>query len=393
MSSGRPVFLVALSLPLGAVGCEQLIGANFDDAERRPDAVASSCDPIKPPVRPDIQGAGEGTSFGLVVVETNYNEDETDGGVPEHLITGYDVDDNCANQGDPPPCLPAPWTGGVPTDGVRGQDNAVGKVLFEQARFLGIKALTSELMNARLEAGDHAPLALFRISDWGGLSDDEQVTVDWYPTAKPSVGGNTPRFDGTDQWPVLESSLVGTAGPGDGHPDVMSLPPSRFRDENAYVNKFELVARFDVAPVVFANFPLDSRQIVLTGKLNRDPASQKWELTDGLVSGRSPADLLVEMLPVGAFETTAVPLCPDNANWDAVKHLVCSVADSTLPGQPEPDGVCGATTFAIGITARESTFGPAIPDPERTSPCPPELNPADDTCQDPAENPVVFADE
>ncbi len=383
--------LAPLAFVPGTLGCQQIIGIDFDDAEPRPEATA--CERTLPPERPDVVGAGGDVSFAVVVASLDMSEDETADGTPQHLVSGFDIDENCANRGETPICQPQSWTSGDPTDGAGGEDNAVGKLLFDQVKFLGAKALTSELLNARLTEGTHAPLGVIRVSDYGGLADDDQVTVDWYSAHQPEVVGLMPKFDGTDRWPIFQGAVDGTATPEMGDPDVLDFPPARERDANAYVSRFRLVARMGQATISFSNFYFQAFGVVLSGNLERDTVTLQWKMTDAVISGRSRADTLVEMLPVGAFETAGVTLCPGNPNYEPVKQLVCSVADTVLDDQVEPAGQCGATSFAMKFDAVATTLGPVLPDAPRSQPCPPDQDPADDSCRFPSENPIVFGDD
>lgn len=386
--STAPAALLGFIVP--CVGCQKLIGADFEEVEARPAPI--ECARTLPAEPPTVVEAGGGVSFAVVPSSIEMSEDATEDGTPEYQLSGFDIDDNCSAQ-EAPICLPYAWTGGVPSDGLGGEDNAVGKVLFEQERFLGAKAFTSELLSVRLTQGVHAPLGVIRVSDYVGLVDDDQVTVDWYVGHLPEVGGLLPAFDGTERWPIVESSVNGTATSEMGDPDVTDFPPAVTRDVNAYVSRFRLVARFDNLSISFANFNFPAQDVVLTGTIERDAATQDWTIVDALITGRSRADTLVEMLPVGAFETAGVSLCPGDANYDAVKQMVCSVADTVLEDQVEPTGTCGATSFGMRFETVAATLGPVFPDRVRPEPCPPDRDPADDTCRTSVADPIVLPPE
>ena len=353
-------------------GCEQVIGAEFDDAEplSGTSSDAGGCELAHPPVPPDIADVGGDIGFTVVIHHVDYGEEPNADGTPGYFGIGFDLDDRCTNRGDEPECVPPSWTGGDPTDGPRGQDNGTGRLLVAQETLFGLKVLTSRLLNEQVAEGAYAPLGVLRISGYGGFARDDAVTVDWFvpvPTASDPGGAYVPLLDGTDSWPIAASSVVG------GETAV-----SVYRDEGAYVEQFSVVARFPRLLIPFANINFEVVDVVLTGELTRETG--QWRLRNGVVGGKSSSKTLLKIIPEAAFVAFGVSLCTDSANYPEVKQFVCLASDIPFGDAPPADGICDGTSFGVAFETVGASVGPIAPDPVPPDLCTPDTNPANDEC-------------
>ncbi len=366
---------VVLVLVLG--GCEQLIGADFDEA-RPSREVESTCESAAPTEAPDISNAGGDVELTLVIHRVDFGDGANKMGVRDPTSKGFDLDSTCtAGDGDPPRCLPPAWTDGNPLDGQRGEDNGVGLLLASQEKLFGLHLISSELLNTRLEQGLDAPIGIMRVRGYSGLADDDQVDVDWYvPLAANPEGmsGFDPLFDGTDEWPVRADRVTGDFSATGEPPDAV------LRDTNAYVSKFRLVARFGETPMPLANIYFEVRSFVLAVDLLRDQVTRRWGGSNGTLAAVASADAILGLVPQAAFFSSGVGVCTTDQNYALIKKFVCQVADMRVDSDgPECDG----TSLGLSFEAAPVIVGPLLP-PSTIAPfCAPGSDPVEDTCSAP----------
>lgn len=381
--------------------CAKIIGADFDSARLAPsrstDASsehplgpeASTCNPLKPLERPpNFAPATDGVDFTVVVNTIDFGDSAPDGGTPGYFTTGYDLDGLCTRAEGPAPCVPQPWIGGFHEDGPRGQDDAVALLMLNQMTNFRVQAIGSSVVNDGVHAGRNAPIAVIRVRKFGGLGEDDHVEVDWFATAALGRGGDggtsvatdaavVPRFDATDHWPVLSSSLV---DPSVSNPsDMVSV----YRDPNAFVTLNTLVAHLPRVSIPLSDVYFDVTDVTLTGTLRR--VSSVWRLDDVVMSGWTPTNSLLGVVPQIAYVLFGISFCTDNlANYPKVKRFLCESADlPTKLGDP-PSSVCTVTSAGARMTTSPANLGPVVDPPPKPSPCLPATDPANDTCDIPA---------
>jgi hypothetical protein len=367
--------VVALAA-LAIAACETLIGAEFDDVRRRSQS-AAACDAAVPPDPPDVQQTPGNQEILALITTVDYGEVP---GTKGYETIGYDLDGVCTNRGDDPVCMPPAWTGGDPTDGPQGQDNAIGKILSLQEEVFGIQAITSADESALMQQGKRAPFALLRITGFTGFSDDEKVRVEWYYSLpfERSAGATPPKLDGTDAWPVAAFVDEADAGVGDA---ATTAPPTVAVDDNAYVTESVLVARFPTLRTPLASVYFDVRDVVLTGRLVPDPATSSRRLAEGIVAGHTRRDHMLVVVPRVTYSVFKVPLCTDNANYLEVRKYVCSAADMPLGGVLRPDKVCDGASFAVAFQTHKAQIGQTFEVPPPVQFCPPGTESDTDTCE------------
>jgi hypothetical protein len=367
---------VALSAAvLLALACESLIGAEFDDVHRRQAAIdagsdAPPCDPLTPPGPPSVQGTPGDVQLTNIIGTVDYGDDPP----KAYLEIGYDLDGRCTNRGDPPECVPEAWSGGDPTDGSRGQDNGVGKLLAIQMELFGFAPTTSVEESAEIKKGKRAPFGLLRISGFSGFSEDEKVRVEWYSALRfdAGQGAPTPKLDGSDAWPV--AAFV--SGPGDGGSPEATVVV----DDDAYVTHATLVARFPALRVPLANVWFDVIDVVLTAKLTPEPGGGYRTLTAGVVAGRTRIDELLRVVPYITQSLLGGELCTDNPNYLVAKRFICSAADIPFGASALPSGICDGISFGLHFEGTAVVLGPTINVPPLPASCEPSQDPANDSC-------------
>lgn len=373
--------LRALSLLLICLGCETLIGADFDDAKRRPAASvdggadaaeeAGSCDNARPPKPPDVTGAGGDTRFSVVLHELYFGEGKDAQNKPDYFNVGFDIDGVCAGHGQAPKCS-ADFAGADPTDGPHGEDNGVGRMLFEQDSAFGTKVVSGEFVSKSIRDGAYAPLGFIEVNGYNSFSEDDEIEVTWSVALATQVtpsGGFVPKLDGSDPWPLADAVQIGgTAG-----------NPIQYKSTRAYANKRRLVAYFEEAIVPLANVYFQAKKLILTGDLDYDPIDQIWSLSDGLVAGYSESDELLAIIPQITTQFLGVPLCTDNSSYSSTKAFICRNADHAT-GALEPGKPCDASSFAIRFESVNAVAGEVGMFPPPKAKCPAATDPSTDSC-------------
>lgn len=354
---------------------------------------ANACDSFTPPLRPAADPGGNDEEIVLALRALNFGEEMlTDG-----PLTGYDLDERCTCHGDESSCeVSDAVTIDGECDGPRGQDN-------NMARVIKLLSATSDISSAQItqDLEDGGWSLIFRIRDYNGLPNDDQVEVfvlnprsvqidPCYPG--PGPDGPT-RWDGTDLWPILDSSLTpggnggggmgGAGGAGMCPPDSDDprLEDAKFVDVNAYVADGVLVTNLPTVELfVFGNtvqFPMRITAGFITGRLSHD--GSLWQLTDGQLAGRVAEENVFGLL--SGMRLDDQPLCTNDGGYDVLAGLLCAHMD-IHEGAAGPTTPCNALSMGASIRATQaaigSIVGPAIPTPG----CTPETDPTTDSCSD-----------
>ena len=185
-----------------------------------------------------------------------------------------------------------------------------------------------------------------------------------------------PRFDSSDRWPVLSTSVVdpSVANPGD--------RVSTYRDSHAFVTKTTLVAHFSRVSIPLSNVYFDVVGVTLTAALRR--VGGVWILNDVVLSGASATNSLLGVVPHIGYLLFGISFCTDNkANYPKVKRFLCESAD--LPAAlGDPSSACTVTSQGAHIETSAANLGPIVAPPPIPTPCPPETDPRNDSCDIPA---------
>ena len=123
---------------LPAIGCQTIIGAEFDSAKLAPSKPA--CELATPPVRPDdLPRATDSVDFTVVIDQLEFGDEAPDAG-PVRPV-GYDLDGLCTGEDGPPSCKPYPWLHSDHRDGPDGRDDAIGDLFIAQKRVFGLSLI------------------------------------------------------------------------------------------------------------------------------------------------------------------------------------------------------------------------------------------------------------
>jgi hypothetical protein len=346
---------------MSLIACEEVIDTDFGAQTK------AQCAPTMPPDPPSIKNVGGANSLVVAVSQVDLGEtDDPVTGEPRWRNIGFNLDRLCVSQWDSPACLPPAWTGTRTPDGNNGIDNAIGSMLHDQQAVFGIKAFTSDYVTQSIDRGSHAPMALFRITDYGGYSEDDQVRVEWFT---PVALGTSPKWDGSDVFDVSDES----ADQADGSPDV-----ARFVDAHAYVAGYRLVAHFDMGPRLnLVNVPFRVTDALLVGEIN-------MQLDKGLkkatIAGHIDVHEMFTEMPAltKTFVGDLGVVCMDTPTYDKTKGWYCGHADALSGGV-----ACNLLSFGVAIDTHEVKIGNVVAAPKHLGLCPAATDPAADSCDTP----------
>lgn len=301
--------------------------------------VGAACQSDAYPAPPSIGDTNTRIEFYSAIRSVNFED------AGANLPVGIDLDRRCTcdptGYDEGPSCLP-PDGLDVVCDLGNGRDNAFYQIvqLASVAFQLDFEAAFSE------SANNGSATLLFRVQDYNGLPDDPDVKLSLF-----SASGRTdpPTWDGTDTWPISETSLVegGT-----------TVDEPRYVDEAAYVVGGKLVSGLNASVITFAGsngrIELELLGAGLIADIVDGPLG--YELRNGVFTG-----LITEE---GLFRTVAsyrdamgAGFCSADQSFQFGARFFCDARDATIVQSPGPTTQCDALTFAMGFNA-EATQGP-----------------------------------
>lgn len=242
-------------------------------------------------------------------------------------------------------------------------------------------------------AEDGSGTLLIRVRNYNGKPNDDSVTVSLHPSGglndDPCNAENAkPHWDGTDSWPIDTSSLEPLQGTGGGPTGAGTCGGGAtgydyddpvYVDTSAYVTGSTLVAALPLELVLGdagASSSVTIKQGFLAGHL--ETQSNGWHLVDATLAGRWPvADLFATL---GSLTIQGAPLRTDNLVFGQVKQTICSYLDITAELAP-PTSPCDAMSMGMLFSAQQAKLGLVVPSVEPPSWCPPETDPAGQTCE------------
>jgi hypothetical protein len=393
---------LAIACAIFPLGCRQLLSSdsyqfNAGDGSSSPDTDtgvqeggsgetgddgAPGCKLARPLERKFANEVG-GTNE-LVFVTRNMDVGETTGndGIPRYLELGYDLDNHCGADrrcNNPLDMHPEGRAG------INGIDDALGRMIANILPTFGTPIVSSDLVNQETAAGQLAPAALFRIRSYDGLQDDNHVDVDWYfpvltnadDDGGPTVDAGAAKWDGSDVWTVEPSTFVQSASPDGKSPGGATLERT---STEAYVTSYHLIAKFpEGIPFRFWLFGAPLYAPVVTADLYPNTITKKFELRNGLITGRSAMRDVLALIPV---MTQALPsmmaLCIDSPLYPTISDFICTYPDLSSTNAAGSD--CDMMSVALGFDTVAAKKGGVVVVTPPSPLCPPNLDPANQPC-------------
>jgi hypothetical protein len=367
----------------------------------------STCVSVQPPTDPPTADPGPNDVEFVVAVRTiDFGEPlETETGTSDWRPLGYDLDKQCTFGGIGNSCSATPRNDFEDNtdDFEGGRDNALGKLIGGVARF--IKGFGTPSYNERIANGQTS--LLFRVSGYNGQPNDDQVELTVFTTDHlNALGGRSiPEWDGTDMWPIADSSLNGG-----------EFNDPKYRDTRAFVKNGVIVGSLQVdlrlsigiTPTVLVEQVLSFVQAFFTAEVKQvdvavggdggaveggtaDGGTKKlWVFEKGNIAGRWKVNDLLHQLdqyPDPLVTTFQQPLCYNSGSYETFRDMVCSFVDihsSLLP----PTAPCDALSVGIGFEAVEAKLGQIFSLQPIRPRCPAQFSPAIDDCSKPYVKPT-----
>lgn len=331
------------------------------------EAEAAACDPcaeqglVRPPCAPT--GSDPATELDPIVYAVHTLRVGLSPKKPDDWRTiGLDMDCLLTGVGGTPSmCVGSGSSAAVLEDGLLGRDNSFGRNVGGMIRLLSqVGALPydlEEIWNYYFSTGRQG--MLFEVRHYSGEADDPRVWLALYASAGTrdpiTHAAVTPKWDGTDEWSILQTSLA----PGN---------QPLFVDDSAYVSGNVLVAHMpEGLPLTFTAdgslFEMALARSVLALELSAD----RQRVTLGTVNGtwyRTQA-----LAAVDAYMAQA-GLCSDNPIYVQGKKVIENAADIRADLQAAPQLPCNAVSVGIELSADRATLGQAeAPPPPKPSQC------------------------
>ena len=331
----------------------------------------AGCPLAQPPSPPTGAAPGGDTEVVVAVRQVDFG-DQTDAIGPTWQRIGYDLDKLCTCTGDTAGSCKGPKK--TLCDGYEGRDNALGEFLYQIRNVFKITEASSEQLSQKIETGTNT--ILIKISGYNGTPDDAAVEVTWYASADFDMTNPTPpKWDGTDTWSVLSTSLQPQAGADGGEEYDVAHP--KYVDKLAYVTQGTLTASLPAGSFALAtDQSIDFTAAFLTAKLVKKGSSYSME--EGVLAGITSVGQVLGALSSTKDPVTKKPLCTDNLLYGGVKNLVCGFPDMSVLGSPSKP--CDHFSLGLKMRGEPAKLGPVTVNQLDPSPCAPGTHPKDDSC-------------
>ena len=278
---------------------------------------------------------------------------------------GFDLDgvctgvESCTGDDTPPSCKPT--VPQISTDGYHCRDNTFGRLEYAASLIPELTktyGLSDDAFNCALCVGAYN--YLFRISDYNGEPNDDQVRVDLYPSpgldkplpwdCRDPSWKDHPCFTPDEKFQVTPDSM---ADPKPG-PDLSN---AKVFDDKAFVRDGYVIVKFPDETLVWfpgfkalvVAFPLHMQKGLVAGKLTRD-ADGVWRITDGTIGGRiRGGDLVTSFRNLG--------LCDKDVNYSVMVDFVNKNLDVLADGRNDPNATCDSMSAGLAFKAQQVIAG------------------------------------
>jgi hypothetical protein len=411
----RRSLVVVAALVVPALACQLLVGIDDHDFTV-PSVEAAAFDAKQPPTQcvlgaappgpPPPSSGGEKREYRFAMRSADVRGKSADG-----VVVGFDLDGVCtcdARDQVPhgpdggvaggsvscaPPASPV-VKGGCDDDG--GIDDALSHALEQidglATAFPGMKSVIESLngsIGAEIGCGRHT--LLFKLVDYNGLANDENVSVVAYQgsgirvsheggievdagvACTPDEAGRPfgAKFDGQDEWATQD---LGKALKGyvkdfrivlDGRTGVLGGPTSLaflFGTEVIDVGTPIIVGR--LIPVDADGNPLsvDSSGTIIRQDGGAPPS---FRIAEGILTGRASAKAILVALGSSRFGSGKPPraVCTQPDVYALLKDVICKSLDTSEDSQSDFLGTpCDALSIAIQFEAEPAKVGAVIPE-------------------------------
>jgi hypothetical protein len=404
MSSARRAGLIALAALVAApAACRQITGVSdlaFEDAGAGGSSSGSDggsggdagplCQSVTYPDPVDASDdPSDAQAFTVAIRSIDLGEDAT-----ADNPVGLNIDKLCTCLGDGASCKSPSYANEDHCDDQGGVDNAAATLFSALSTALPADKFGSAYFSSKAEQGSWT--LLLRVTGYNGQLDDARVTVAIYapaglqsssksgssdpssdpcqtdPDAGPAVQ-TIPCWNGYDVWRVSDSSVGST----------QSIDEPLYVDANAYVSTGFLVASMSELSLAMGGEMTFWGMKVVSGTLVGALQSPQvdglgFRIVNGTISARWRLSDVFQTL--STFSAEGQNLCKDDEPiYSLFKERVCASTDisSKLGGVTLE---CDSLSFGMRMQTFPVKLGDIAPIMLPLTTCPPEFDPATDTC-------------
>jgi hypothetical protein len=369
-----------LAATAAAVACHSIVGIEDSPAaasagsggdasvDPTPDA---GCKLAQPPTAPVGADSGGSIEFAVAVREVDLG-DRAGASGPSWPTVGYDLDKLCTCAEETLGSCKAPNK--VVCDGEQGRDNALGYFLFQVHDVFKVQDFGSDVISTGIEGGNNT--ILIRVRGYNGAPNDAKVEVSWFASADfDKTNSAPPKWDGSDEWAVISSSLNPAPAPDGGV--TYSVDDAKYIDKSAFVTNSTLVVSLPEGTLALSSKKaITFAAAIFTAKVTQ--VGGAWNLDDGVLAGITKVSDVLGLLPLLDDPITNQPICTDNLAYAGAKALICDSPDMSIIGTPAK--TCDYVSLGVGVRATPAKLGPASIISPPTSPCAAGKDPANDSC-------------
>ncbi|MDI3291552.1 hypothetical protein [Polyangium sp. 15x6] len=351
-----------LTAVFAATSLALLGGCGSDAVEEKPPAPPPE-DPVGllPPEEPAGLAACEGAGKVMAMSELFLGDVDRDG-TPNTKdgwkAFGYDLDGRASTKESVGLCKPR--AGGSPAvvypDGTDGRDNSFGKNILPTILTLSMDLSTQA--NEAITNGEFT--IMLDMSSLGTSADCNSLPAKLYGGADL---GAAPKWDGTDQWPLIPELLNDPADPA----SAKILFPKSYVVKNTWVSGTKGTVKLSLSISGFT-IALDINSAVITVDLDADRNGG----TNGTIAGVLETEALISEISkvAAAFDESFCD--PTSPTLQSILNLIRQASDIMKDGTQNPGAECDGISIGLGFNAKAVQLGPvAMPGEPPPDPCAP----------------------
>ena len=267
---------------------------------------------------------------------------------------GFNLDGKVSSESSKDLCKPREGANpaNIYQDGDGGIDNSFGRNILPVIRAAAPDAESS--VNESIVEGSFT--LLLHVDQLGPDSEYNPLSAKLYGG---SDLGAPPKFDGTDEWPVIAELL-------ENKDDITSSKvkfPNSYLVENVWVSGTNADINLSLNVSGFS-LNLTIGNAVIAMKLSPDHKSA----TEGTIAGVLETDVLTSELRkvVAAFDES---FCEENATVDSILTQVEQASDIMKNGTQDPNAVCDGISIGLGFEMKEVKLGKVAEPATFEDPC------------------------
>ncbi|NUQ77482.1 MAG: hypothetical protein HUU21_28425, partial [Polyangiaceae bacterium] len=334
-----------------------LYAAACSDTVESPPTVTPDQTGIVPP-KPGPEKPGDGAGAVTLAVNKLYlgsvSRDGKSSTSNEWKKYGFNLDGKISTDKSKDLCQPREGANpaNIYLDGDGGIDNSFGRNILPVIRAAAPDAESS--VNDSILEGSFT--LLLHIDKLGAGADYNPLEAKLYGG---SDLGAAPKFDGTDEWPVIAELLD--------NPDDITSSKVKFASsyvvDNTWVSGSNAPINLSLNVSGFS-LNLTISNAVLAMKLAPDHKSA----TEGTIAGVLETDVLTSELKkvVAAFDEA---FCEDNSTVDSILTQIEQASDIMKDGSQDPTAICNGISIGLGFDMKEVKLGPVAPPGMFEDPC------------------------